>query len=141
MRHAKVAIVTGANQGLRLAQVRGLCCTFGTEGIVCLTARDRKRGEQAVGDLEAEGLSPRLELLDVRDGASVKALADAIGEQHGGMDNFISNAAVRISRAARLWAAPPHRQQSAPTGPACPASSPAMDSPANAAPPRCMHAV
>lgn len=55
---SKVAIVTGANQGLAL--VRGLCRTLGTEGIVYLTARDRKRGEQAVDDLEAEGLSPRL---------------------------------------------------------------------------------
>jgi carbonyl reductase 1 len=91
---SKVAIVTGANQGLGLVLVRGLCRTLGTEGIVCLTARDRKRGEQAVGDLEAEGLSPRLELLDVRDGASVKALADAIGERHGGVDIFISNAAA-----------------------------------------------
>lgn len=66
----KVAIVTGANQGLGLALVRGLCRAFGAEGIVYLTARDRKRGEQAVRDLEAEGLSPRLELLDVRDGTS-----------------------------------------------------------------------
>lgn len=38
---SKVAIVTGANQGLGLALVRGLCCTLGTEGIVYLTARDR----------------------------------------------------------------------------------------------------
>src|SRR5437016_5905885 len=64
---SKIAIVTGANQGLGLALVRGLCRTLGTDGIVYLTARDRKRGEQAVGGLEAEGLLPRLELLDVRD--------------------------------------------------------------------------
>lgn len=93
----KVAIVTGANQGLGLALVRGLCRTFGADGIVYLTARDRKRGEQAVGDLEAEGLSPRLELLDVRDGASVMALADAVAGRHGGVDIVISNAAARIS--------------------------------------------
>jgi carbonyl reductase 1 len=89
-----VAILTGANQGLGL--VRGLCRTLGTEGIVYLTARDRKRGEQAVGDLEAEGLSPRLERLDVRGGASVKALAHAIAERHGRVDILISNAAARI---------------------------------------------
>ncbi|SRR6266567_5233474 len=93
---SKVAIVTGANQGLGLALVRGLCRTLGTEGIVYLTARDRKRGEQAVGDLEAEGLSPRLELLDVRDGTSVKALAHPIAERHGRVDILISNAAARI---------------------------------------------
>ncbi len=53
---------------------------------------------QAVGDLQAEGLSPRLELLDVRDDTSVKALADTIAERHGGVDIVISNAAARISR-------------------------------------------
>jgi carbonyl reductase 1 len=95
---SKIAIVTGANQGLGLALVRGLCRTLGTGGIVYLTARDRRRGEQAVGGLEAEGLSPRLELLDVRDDESVKALADTIGQRHGGVDIVISNAAARISR-------------------------------------------
>jgi NAD(P)-dependent dehydrogenase (short-subunit alcohol dehydrogenase family) len=39
---SKIAIVTGANQGLRLALVRGLCGTLGTDGIIYLTARDRK---------------------------------------------------------------------------------------------------
>ena len=78
--------------------MRGLCRTLGTDGIIYLTARDRKRGEQAVRGLEAEGLSPRLELLDVRDDASVKALADTIAQRHGGVDIVISNAAARISR-------------------------------------------
>jgi NAD(P)-dependent dehydrogenase (short-subunit alcohol dehydrogenase family) len=94
----KVAIVTGANQGLGLALVRGLCRTLGADGIVYLTARDRGRGEQAVGTLQAaDGLSPRLELLDVRDGSSVQALARTIMDRHGGADIVISNAAARIS--------------------------------------------
>ena len=93
----KAAVVTGANQGLGLALVRGLCRTLGSDGIVYLTARDRKRGVQAVGDLQAEGLSPRLELLDVREGTSVKALAHAIAERHGRVDILISNAAARIT--------------------------------------------
>lgn len=78
-----VAVVTGANQGLGLALVRGLCGMLGDGGIVYLTARDRKRGEQAVGGLAAEGLRPLLELLDVRDDAPVKALAQAIGVSGG----------------------------------------------------------
>src|SRR5438128_672071 len=93
-----IAVVTGANQGLGLPLVRGLCRTLGTDGIVYLTARDRKRGKQALGGLEAEGLSPRLELLDVRDDASVKTLAKTIAQRHGGVDIVISNAAARISR-------------------------------------------
>jgi carbonyl reductase 1 len=93
---AKVAVVTGANQGLGLALVRGLCRTLGAEGIVYLTARDRGRGERAAAGLAAEGLSPRLEMLDVRDDASVTALAQALGERHGGLDIVVSNAAARI---------------------------------------------
>jgi carbonyl reductase 1 len=92
----KVAVVTGASQGLGLALVRGLCRRLGADGIVYLTARDRGRGERAAAGLEAEGLSPRLEMLDVRDDASVAALAQALGERHGGVDIVLSNAAARI---------------------------------------------
>jgi carbonyl reductase 1 len=93
---ARVAVVTGANQGLGLALARGLCRRLGAGGIVYLTARDRGRGERAAAGLEAEGLSPRLEMLDVRDDASVTALARALGERHGGVDIVVSNAAARI---------------------------------------------
>lgn len=55
-----------------------------------LDVRARRAG------LEAEGLSPRLEMLDVRDDASVTALAQALGERHGGVDIVLSNAAARI---------------------------------------------
>jgi carbonyl reductase 1 len=94
---AKVAVVTGANQGLGLALVRGLCRTLGTDGIVYLTARDPARGEQAVAGLRAEGLSPRLEVLDVRDNTSVTGVAQVLAGRHGGVDIVISNAAARIS--------------------------------------------
>ena len=43
---SKVAIVSGANQGLGLALVRGLCRQLGDQAIVYLTARDRQRGVQ-----------------------------------------------------------------------------------------------
>ncbi|MBO2449711.1 SDR family NAD(P)-dependent oxidoreductase [Actinomadura barringtoniae] len=93
----KVAIVTGGNQGLGLALVRGLCRELGENGVVYLAARDRGRGEQAVRELEGEGSSPRLELLNVRDDASVRQCADRLAERHGGVDIVISNAAARIS--------------------------------------------
>jgi carbonyl reductase 1 len=95
---SKVAIVTGGNQGLGLALVRGLCSRLGDEGTVYLAARDRERGEAAVRGLHDEGLSARLELVDVRDTDSVQACADALAERHGGVDIVISNAAARISR-------------------------------------------
>jgi carbonyl reductase 1 len=93
-----VAIVTGGNQGLGLALVRGLCSRLGDDGTVYLAARDRERGEAAVRGLHDEGLSARLELVDVRDTDSVQACADTLAERHGGVDIVISNAAARISR-------------------------------------------
>jgi carbonyl reductase 1 len=92
----KIAFVTGANQGLGFALVRGLCQRWGDEGIIYLTARDEERGEQAVATLEAEGLHPHFHLLDVAVDASVKAFADYLNEIYGGVDIAISNAAARI---------------------------------------------
>src|SRR5258705_900142 len=91
-----VAIVTGGNQGLGLALVRGLCRTW-PEADVYLLARDRRRGDRAVATLAAEGLTPRLALVDVRDEDSVRRLADTLTERHGGVDIVLSNAAARIS--------------------------------------------
>jgi NAD(P)-dependent dehydrogenase (short-subunit alcohol dehydrogenase family) len=42
----KIAIVTGANQGLGLALVRGLCRTLETGSTVYLAARDIGRGRR-----------------------------------------------------------------------------------------------
>jgi carbonyl reductase 1 len=101
----KVAIVTGANQGLGLALVRGLCQILGNQGIVYLTARDQQRGEAAIQQLQAEGLSPHFHALDVSDDQSVATLADSLNKRHGGVDIVISNAAARISPAV-----PPSQQ-------------------------------
>ena len=93
----KIALVTGGNQGLGLALVRGLSRKLGDDGVVYLTARDGERGRAAVKLLEEEGLSPRFELLDVTDTANVEALAGTLRERHGGVDIVLSNAAARIS--------------------------------------------
>lgn len=98
----KVAVVTGANQGLGFALVRRLGQILGKQGIVYLTARDRQRGEAAVKQLQAEGLSPDCHLLDVTDETSVTALADVLKQRFGGVDIFISNAAARISPAVPI---------------------------------------
>ena len=50
----RVAIVTGANQGLGLALVRALCRTLGDDAAVYLTARDADRGRAL--DAESERL-------------------------------------------------------------------------------------
>jgi len=64
---------------------------------VYLTACDKWRGEAAVQQLQAEGLSPHFALLDITSGENVLALALALQERHGGVDIVISNAAARIT--------------------------------------------
>jgi carbonyl reductase 1 len=94
----KVAVVTGANQGLGLALVEGLSRALGPSGVVYLTARDPGRGEAAVRASREAGIQLAFHPLDVTSDASVAALADHLGTEHGGVDIVISNAAARITR-------------------------------------------
>lgn len=94
----KVALVTGANQGLGLALVRGLRRALGEESVVYLAARDTDRGEAACALLQREGLTPDFVQLDVTDAASVATAADTICARHGGIDIVIQNAAARITK-------------------------------------------
>ncbi|WP_217369113.1 SDR family NAD(P)-dependent oxidoreductase [Nonomuraea antri] len=91
-----IALVTGANQGLGLALVRGLCQSF-PDGTIYLGARDEGRGSAAVESLRAEGLAPEPVLIDVQDDRSVREAAQLVADRHGGIDVVISNAAARIS--------------------------------------------
>ncbi|HET9959958.1 MAG TPA: SDR family NAD(P)-dependent oxidoreductase [Polyangiaceae bacterium] len=95
---AKVAIVTGANQGLGFALVEGLCRALGEDASVYLTARDAARGNAAREQLLAAGLEPIVHQLDVTSEASVQNFAELLGSKHGGVDIVISNAAARISK-------------------------------------------
>ena len=94
----KIALVTGANQGLGLALVRGLRRALGEESVVYLAARDTDRGEAACALLQGEGLAPDFIQLDVTDAASVASAADKIRARHGGIDIVLQNAAARITR-------------------------------------------
>lgn len=90
-----VAVVTGGNQGLGFALVRGLCRELGASGVVYLGARDPERGAAAVSALQAEGLEPRLRVVDVRSAEAVEAFAADVRADHGGVDIVLSNAAAR----------------------------------------------
>jgi carbonyl reductase 1 len=90
-----VALVTGANQGLGLALVRGLTRSLGEEGVVYLAARNEQRGQHAVEELERDGLRASLLILDVADTEQVAAAAELLRERHGGVDIVLSNAAAR----------------------------------------------
>jgi carbonyl reductase 1 len=100
---SKIAVVTGANQGLGFALAEGLAQQLAPEDVVYITGRSADRVRIAATRIAAPTAHVRAEVLDVRDGAAVSAFADAIDRRHGGVDIVFSNAAARLTPATP-WA-------------------------------------
>ncbi|XVF80026.1 hypothetical protein PTKIN_Ptkin15bG0037300 [Pterospermum kingtungense] len=89
----RYAVVTGSNKGIGF----GICKQLASEGImVVLTARDEKRGLEAVEKLKDYGLSDNVVFhqLNVADPASVASLVDFIKTQFGKLDILVNNAGI-----------------------------------------------
>lgn len=89
----RYAVVTGANKGIGFETVRQLA----SNGfMVVLTARDQKRGLEALGKLKDIGLSDHVVFhrLDVSDPGSIASLADFIRTQFGKLDVLVNNAGI-----------------------------------------------
>jgi len=97
MTGTRIALVTGATQGLGLALVEGLAVRMRPSDRVYLTGRDADRVASQVSRLGGAGAHVHGLLLDVADPDSVRAAADAIARDHGGIDIVLSNAAARQS--------------------------------------------
>lgn len=95
----KVAVVTGANKGIGLAIVRGLCKRFA--GVVYLTSRDEERGRHAIAELSKEGLKPNYHQLDITDKTSLENFRDYIKSKYAGIDVLVNNAAIAFKQASR----------------------------------------
>ncbi|KAG9351883.1 hypothetical protein JZ751_023134 [Albula glossodonta] len=89
----KVAVVTGANKGIGLAIVRGLC-KAGFPGDVVATARNEKLGRDAVEMLREEGFEAVFHQLDILDQSSAERLRDFLQNKYGGLDVLINNAGI-----------------------------------------------
>ncbi|BFZ24376.1 hypothetical protein BsWGS_27415 [Bradybaena similaris] len=98
----RVAVVTGANKGIGLGIVKGLCQQF--DGDVILTARDVVRGRAAVEDLEKAGLHAKFHQLDVTDRSSIVQLRDFLQENYGGLDVLVNNAGVAFLESSTPFA-------------------------------------
>ncbi|WP_345468655.1 SDR family NAD(P)-dependent oxidoreductase [Actinoallomurus oryzae] len=92
----KVALVTGATQGLGLALVEGLAERMAPQDTVYLTGRDAGRVAQAVEAMPSGGARVRGELLDVADPEAAGRLAARLKERHQGVDIVFNNAVMRI---------------------------------------------
>ncbi|KAK4411358.1 (+)-neomenthol dehydrogenase [Sesamum angolense] len=89
----KYAVVTGANKGIGLE----ICRQLASQGVsVVLTARNEKRGLDAIEKLKSSGLSDYIifHQLDVMDSASIDSLAMFIKSQIGKLDILVNNAGV-----------------------------------------------
>ncbi|KAJ7950119.1 (+)-neomenthol dehydrogenase [Quillaja saponaria] len=89
----RYAVVTGSNKGIGF----GICKQLASKGIkVVLTARDEKRGLEAVEKLKEISLAGHVVFhqLDVSDPASVTSLEDFIKTQFGKLDILVNNAGI-----------------------------------------------
>ena len=108
MNVSRIALVTGANQGLGRALVEGLAARLGSDDLVLLTGRDERRVTDAANEVAGlPGTRSRVEgrVLDVTDTDAITHLADDLRQRYGGVDIVISNAVARVlpgeSQAAR----------------------------------------
>ncbi|XP_029039979.1 carbonyl reductase [NADPH] 1 isoform X2 [Osmia bicornis bicornis] len=94
----RVAVVTGGNKGIGFAIVKALCKRF--DGDVYLTARNITLGQNAVKELEGQGLTPKFHQLDVTDENSISVLRDHLQKTYGGLDVLVNNAAIAFKMKA-----------------------------------------
>jgi NAD(P)-dependent dehydrogenase (short-subunit alcohol dehydrogenase family) len=93
---ARIALVTGATQGLGTALVAGLAQRMDAADTVYLTGRDAARVAAAVAALPAATARVRGAVLDVADPESVAAVAAELERRHGGVDVVFGNAVARV---------------------------------------------
>jgi NAD(P)-dependent dehydrogenase (short-subunit alcohol dehydrogenase family) len=95
MPESRIALVTGANQGLGRALVEGLAAGMSSDDRVVLTGRDPDRVSAAAAAVAAGPAVAHVEarVLDVRDRKAIEGLAAELGQ----VDIVFSNATARMS--------------------------------------------
>lgn len=96
MTEGRIALVTGANQGVGLEVAKALAASGAT---VLVGSRHLGRGEEAA---RAIGQGAAALQIDVTDRASIAAAAERIGRDHGRLDLLVNNAAISNTRKQAL---------------------------------------
>lgn len=95
---SRIALVTGATQGLGLALVKGLARRLDEGDVVYATGRDAARLKEVTAELADTGPAEvRSELFDVSDPDRAQELADLLRERHGGVDIVFNNAVMGVA--------------------------------------------
>jgi NAD(P)-dependent dehydrogenase (short-subunit alcohol dehydrogenase family) len=90
----RVALVTGAGQGIGLACAEAL----GEAGAkVIIADRDPKAAATASDSLKAKGYQAEIVVMDVTNSARVSEVADQLVAQHGKIDVLVNNAGIARS--------------------------------------------
>lgn len=88
---SRIALITGANRGIGLETAKQL----GQCGIdVVITSRDMDKGQHAITQLAAEGVTAHVLQLDVTDADSVMTLKQNVLNEFGRIDILINNAGI-----------------------------------------------
>jgi NAD(P)-dependent dehydrogenase (short-subunit alcohol dehydrogenase family) len=89
----KVAVVTGAGQGIGEATARA----FAAEGArVVVAERNGETGRAVASDLEAQGYPAEFIETDVTDSPSVAAMAERTLTRYGRIDVLVNNAGINV---------------------------------------------
>ncbi|WP_107654083.1 SDR family NAD(P)-dependent oxidoreductase [Nocardia suismassiliense] len=107
MNVARIALVTGANQGLGRALAEGLAARLDPADLVLLTGRNAQRVADAAAEVAAaSGTRSQVQgrVLDVAETAGIADFATELWDSYGGVDLVFSNAITRLT---------PDRSQSA----------------------------
>jgi NAD(P)-dependent dehydrogenase (short-subunit alcohol dehydrogenase family) len=91
----RIALVTGANQGVGLQVAKELVA----DGVTVLVgSRDLERGEAAANEIGPGAIAQQI---DVTDSASITAAAERIRAEFGRLDLLVNNAAISNASPAR----------------------------------------
>ena len=123
MSHTRIALVTGANKGVGLAIVRNLALQYPSSTfnngplLIYLSARDQRRGEDAVANLlqdtqlkKAKALADHGGLstikyhgMDISKSKSIKDMASFLKAEHpDGIDIVVNNAGIAMDGFGKL---------------------------------------
>jgi carbonyl reductase 1 len=100
MSDARIALVTGASQGLGFALAAGLAARMDPDDLVLLTGRHARRVADAAATVTTRaGTRSRVtgRVLDVAGTGAVAGLAAELADRHGGADILISNAIAALT--------------------------------------------